>query len=107
MTRVAWAAGSLKAEDFQNVAVLEGCFLRHTIAPKNIQARKKSTKINFLGPETDRWGGVFHAKGWWPRSSCSPSKVCLPWVWKREIWDVPGISPGCPGPLGVLENPTY
>ena len=26
--------------------------------------------------------GVFHAKGWWPKSSCSPSKVCLPF--RRE-----------------------
>ena len=23
--------------------------------------------------------GVFHAKAWWPKSSCPPSKVCLPW----------------------------
>ena len=42
--------------------------------------------------------GVFHAKGWWPKTSCSPSKVCLPWVSKRGIWDVPAILPGCPGP---------
>ena len=42
--------------------------------------------------------GVFHAKRWWPKSSCPPSKVCLPWVSKRGIRDVPGILPGCPGP---------
>ena len=48
--------------------------------------------------------GVFHAKGRWPKSSCSPSKVCLPWVSKRGIWDVLGILPGCPGPLGVFKN---
>ena len=30
--------------------------------PKN-QARKKSTKINFLGPETARWGGGFPLEG--------------------------------------------
>ena len=52
--------------------------------------KKKSTKINFLGPETARWGGGLHAKGWWPKSSCSPSKVCLPWVSKRGIWGCPG-----------------
>ena len=48
--------------------------------------------------------GGFHAKGWWPKSSCPPSKVCLPWVSKRGIWDVPGILPGCPGPLGVFKK---
>ena len=46
----------------------------------------------------------FHAKGWWPKSSCPPSKVCLPWVSKRGIWDVPRILPGCPGPLGVFKK---
>ena len=50
----------------------------------HFQARKKSVKINFLGPETTWWGG---ARGWWPKSSRPPSKVCLPWVSKREIWD--------------------
>ena len=48
--------------------------------------------------------GVFHAKGWWPKSSCPPSKVCLPWVSKRGISDVPGILPGCPGSLGVFQK---
>ena len=43
-------------------------------------------------------------KGWWPKTSCPPSKVCLPWVSKRGIRDVPGILPGCPGPLGVFKN---
>ena len=28
-----------------------------------IQARKKSTKINFLGPETTRWGGGLPLEG--------------------------------------------
>ena len=40
--------------------------------------------------------------GWWPKSSCRPSKVCLPWVLKRGVWDVPRILPGCPRPLGVF-----
>ena len=69
-----------------------------------IHARQKSTKIKFLGPETARWGGVFHAKGWWPKSSCPPSKVCLPWVSKGGIWDVPGFVPGCPGPLSGFKK---
>ena len=49
-------------------------------------------------------GGVFHAKGWWPKSSCSPSKVCLSLASKRGIPDIPGILPGCPGPLGVFKK---
>ena len=48
--------------------------------------------------------GVFHGKGWWSKSSCPPSKVCLPWVWKRGTWDVPGILLGCPGCLGVFKK---
>ena len=47
---------------------------------------------------------VFHAKGWWPKSSCPPSKVCLPWVSKRGIRDVLGLLPGCPGPLGMFRK---
>ena len=30
---------------------------------RNNQARKKSTKINFLGPETARWGGGLPLEG--------------------------------------------
>ena len=48
--------------------------------------------------------GVFRAKGWWPKTSCPPSKVCLPWVSKGGIWDVPGFLPGCPGPLAVFQK---
>ena len=47
---------------------------------------------------------VFHAKGWWPKTSCPPSKLCLPWVSKRGIRDVPGILPGCPRPLAVFKK---
>ena len=38
------------------------------------------------------------------QSSSPPSKVRLPWVSKRGIWDVPGIVPGCPGPLGAFKK---
>ena len=68
------------------------------------QARKKSTKTNFLDPETARWGGGLSREGVVAESSCPPSKVCLPWVSKRGIWDVPGILPGCPGPFGVFKK---
>ena len=43
-------------------------------------------------------------KGWWPKTSRPPSKVCLPWVSKRGIWHVPGILPGCPGPWGCSKT---
>ena len=68
------------------------------------QARNKSTKINFWVQRPPGGVGVFHAKGWWPKSSCPPSKVCLPWVSKGGIWDVPGVLPGCPGPLAVFKK---
>ena len=68
-------------------------------------------KIDLLCSFKDFWirippggVGVFHAKGWWPKSSCPPSKVCLPWFSRRGIWDVPGILAGCPGPLGVFRK---
>ena len=35
----------------------------HSPCPTPIQARKKSTKINFLGPETARRGGVLPREG--------------------------------------------
>ena len=47
---------------------------------------------------------VFRAKGWWSKSSCPTSKVSLPWVSRRGIWDVPGILPGCPEPLGKFKK---
>ena len=43
-------------------------------------------------------------KGWWSKSSCSPSKVCFPWVWKGGTWDILGILPGCPGLLGLFKK---
>ena len=48
--------------------------------------------------------GVFHAKGWWPKSSGPPSKVCLPWVSKGGICDVLEFLPGCSGPLAVFKK---
>ena len=48
--------------------------------------------------------GSGHAKGWGSKSSCPPSKVCLPWVSKGGTWHITGILPGCPGPLGVFKK---
>ena len=51
------------------------CFcLLHNLGRKGLV----STKIHFLGLENAGWGGVFHAKGWWSKSSFPPSKVCSP-----------------------------
>ena len=64
--------------------------------------KRKSTDINCLGPGTAGWAkGVFHAKGWWSKSSL-PRKIVLLGLWREGTWhiwqfcwDVPG------GPLGV------
>ena len=68
------------------------------------EAREKSTKINSLGPETARWGGNLPREGVVAEKLAPSLKVCLPWVSKRGIWDIPGILPGCPGPLGVFKK---
>ena len=61
--------------------------------------KKKAQRLTFWVRRPPAGGaGVFHAKGCWPKSSCSPSKVCLPWVSKRGIWDVPGILRDVPDP---------
>ena len=48
--------------------------------------------------------GVFHAKGWWPNSSCPPLESLSSLVSKRGIWDVPGILPGWTEPLVVFKK---
>ena len=68
------------------------------------QARKKSTRINFLGPETARWGGGLPREGVGVKKFVLSLESCLPWVSKRGIWDVPGILPGCPAPQGVFKK---
>ena len=67
---------------------------------------KRAQRLTFWVRRPPGGVGVFLAKGWWPKTSSSPLKFCLPWVSKREkgIWDVPGILPGCPGPLGVFKK---
>ena len=66
-----------------------------------IRQEKRAQRLTFWVRRPPGGVGVFHVKGWWPKSSCSPSKVCLPWVSKRGISDIPGILPGCPGSLGA------
>ena len=60
------------------------------------QARKTHThKINFLGPETARWGGGLPRERVGSESSRPPSKVCLPWF-------IEGGKLGCPGNFGGM-----
>ena len=66
------------------------------VAP-NFRQEKRAQRLTFWVRRPPGGVGVFHAKGWWPKSSRPPSKVCLPWVSKREeagmsrefCWDVP------------------
>ena len=69
-----------------------------------VRQEKRAQRLAFWVRRPLGGVGVFHGKGWWSKTSCSPSKLCLPWVSKRGIWDVPGILPGCPGPLGVFKK---
>ena len=50
---------------------------------------KRAQRLTFWVRRPRGGVGVFHVKGWGSKSSCSPSKVRLPWVSKRGIWDVP------------------
>ena len=69
-----------------------------------VRQEKRAQRLSFWVRRPPGGVGVFHAKGWWPKTSCLPSKLCLPWVSKRGIRDVPGILPGCPGPLAVFKK---
>ena len=48
--------------------------------------------------------GVFHSKGWWPKTSCPPSKVCLPWVFEGRNLGCPGIFVGMSRTLGGVQK---
>ena len=69
-----------------------------------IRQEKRAQRLTFWVRRPPGRMGVFHAKGWGSKTSRPPSKVCLPWVSKRGIWDIPKILPGCPGPLGVVQK---
>ena len=72
--------------------------------PEILRQEKRAQRLSFWVRRPPGGVGVFHAKGRWPKTSCPPSKLCLPWVSKRGIRDVPGILPGCPGPLAVFKK---
>ena len=69
-----------------------------------LRQEKRAQRLTFWVRRPPGGVEVFHAKGWGPKSSCPPPKVCLPWVSKRGIWDVPGFLPQCPGPLVVFKK---
>ena len=60
---------------------------------KTFRQEKRAQRLSFWVRRPPGGVGVFHAKGWWPKTSCP-----------REIRDVPGILPGCPGPLAVFKK---
>ena len=70
----------------------------------SFRQEKRAQRLTFWVRRPPGGVGVFHAKGWGSKSSCPPSKVCLPWVSNGGIWDIPGFLPGCPGPLAVFEK---
>ena len=72
--------------------------LRSSSAPSLSGKKKRAQRLTFWVLRPPGGAEVFHAKGWSPKSSCPPSKVCLPWVSKGGIWDVLGFLPGHPGP---------
>ena len=61
------------------------------------QARKKSTKINSLGPETAGWAKCLPSEGVVAAKFVPSFERLLPWVSKEGIWDVLGTLLGYPG----------
>ena len=71
-------------------------------------AKKKSTKINFLGQETAGWGGGLSTRrGGGPKVRALPRKFVLQTLGFEggKPWDVPRILSGMSsGPLGVFKK---
>ena len=65
----------------------------------NIQAREKSTNPNFRVRIFSGGVGVFHVKGWGPKSSICPSKPGKSNFFGGISQDFAGISPKCPKSL--------
>ena len=79
----------------ENPEILSNLMRKMLARYLNIRQAKRAQRLAFWVRRPPGGVGVFHAKGW---------KVCLPWVSKRGIQDVPGILLGCPGPLGLLKK---
>ena len=95
-------------------SLAEGCapsdgdlwnFKNSTVWPEIFTVQyQRAQRLTFWVRRPPGGVGVFRAKGGWPKTSCPPSEVCLPWVSKGGIWDVPEFLPGCPGPLAVFKK---
>ena len=70
----------------------------------NLRQEKRAQRLTFWVRRPPGGVGVFHPKGWWPRSSCPPSKVCLPWASKRGVWDVPEFCQDVPDLWGCSKS---
>ena len=68
-----------------------------------LQARKRSIKINFLGPETAGQGGCLPREGVGVEKFV-PSLESMFLASKAGAWDVPEFLPGCPEPLGMFKK---
>ena len=62
---------------------------------KLIRQEKRAQRLSFWVRRPPGGVGVFHVKGWWPKTSCPPSKVCLPWVSIGVSLSVTGSLPFC------------
>ena len=58
------------------------CLLFFRLYLLSFKREKGAQRLTFWVRRPPGGVGVFHVKGWWPKSSCPPSKVCLPWVSK-------------------------
>ena len=68
----------------------EGCCFRAGRGTSVRQARR-AQRLTFWVQRPSGGVGVFHAKGWWPRSSPPPSKVCFPWNFARMSLTCGGV----------------
>ena len=89
-----------------SLSLLAPCIAHQSSRRRSIDSGKKrrAQRLTFFVRRLPGGERVFQPKGWGSKSSCLPSKICLPWVSKRGIWDVPGILPGCPGPWACSKS---
>ena len=66
--------------------------------------KKRAQRLTFWVRRPPGGVGGLPREGVVAKRSCPPSKVCLQWVSKRRIWDVPGSLPGCPQTLGGVQK---
>ena len=91
--------------------LLENSFLEHFCLNQHSVIQGKfymQRKVTFgSGDPPVGWGSFTRRGGgrkFLPLPCLESSSSLGFWVSKRGIWDVPGILPGCPGPLGVFKK---